>query len=82
MQAIKVHGHIGADGILKLEIPSGLTNQDVEAVVVIQAVNLSAAPTDANGYPIGFIEATYGSLAHDPIERPDQGEFDVREPLE
>ena len=30
----------------------------------------------------GFIEQTYGSLADDPIERGDQGQFEVREVIE
>jgi len=29
-----------------------------------------------------FIEQTYGSLADDPIERGDQGQFEVREVIE
>jgi hypothetical protein len=36
----------------------------------------------APGYPPGFIEHTYGSLADDPIERPPQGEFEERDPIE
>lgn len=38
-------------------------------------------PTDP-GWPPGFFERTYGSLAHDPIERPPQGDVEEREPIE
>ena len=29
-----------------------------------------------------FIERTYGSLADDPLNRGDQGQFEIREPIE
>ena len=31
---------------------------------------------------LNFIEQTYGSLAHAPIERGDQGQYEVREAIE
>ena len=37
---------------------------------------------DEQGWPSGFFDATYGSLADDPLERLPQGEYEVREPLE
>lgn len=36
---------------------------------------------DALGWPVGFFEETYGSLADDPIERLPQGELEVREAI-
>jgi hypothetical protein len=36
---------------------------------------------EAPGWPPGFFERTYGSLANDPIERPSQGEFEERDPI-
>jgi len=36
---------------------------------------------DANGWPVGFFERTYGSLADEPIERPPQGAPEIREPI-
>ncbi len=37
--------------------------------------------TDSNGWPIGFIEETFGSLPDLP-EREPQGDYEQREPLE
>lgn len=37
---------------------------------------------EAPGWPPGFFERTYGSLADDPIERPPQGDFEVRDEIE
>lgn len=36
---------------------------------------------EAPGWPPGFIERTYGSLADDPIERPPQGDFEERDAI-
>jgi len=38
-------------------------------------------PVDANGWPIGFFERTAGQ-ADPSLERPPQGEYEVRESLE
>lgn len=35
---------------------------------------------DANGWPVGFFEETFGSLPDFP-ERESQGEYETREPL-
>ena len=34
------------------------------------------------GWPIGFFENVVGALKDDPIERGDQGEYEIREPLD
>ena len=67
MESIKLKAHVGDDGMLKLEIPVGVSNRDLEVVIVFQP--LETGPVDALGWPIGYFERTYGSLAHDPIER-------------
>jgi hypothetical protein len=75
MDAVKFRTHVGSDGILKLEIPVGITNVDYEVVI-------TPRPTLSRNEWLAFIDRTAGSLADDPIERPPQGEYDVREPLE
>jgi hypothetical protein len=83
METMKVKGHVGSDGILKLEVPVGGTDRDLEVVVVIE----SLATTDdesaaARAEWLAFIEQTAGSLADDPIERLPQGDFDVRDEIQ
>jgi hypothetical protein len=34
------------------------------------------------GYPPGFFEQTWGSLADEHLERPSQGEYEVRDAIE
>lgn len=80
METIKLKAHIGEDGILRLEVPTGLSAQDVEVVLVMQMVERQAV--DARGWPTGFFERTYGALADDPIERPPQLPLEERDPIE
>lgn len=80
METIKLKTHVGSDGILKLEVPVGVSNSDLEVLVVLQPlINLSV---DELGWPIGYFEETYGSLADDPIERGDQGILEIRDAIE
>jgi hypothetical protein len=80
METIKLKTYVGSDGILKLEVPVGVSNRDLEVVVVLQPlVNLSV---DELGWPIGYFEETYGSLADYPIERGDQGIPEIRDAIE
>lgn len=80
MEAIKTRSHIGADGILKLEMPVGVANRDVEILIVVQP--LETEELDAMGYPIGYFDETYGSFADDPLERGEQPPMDIRDELE
>jgi hypothetical protein len=79
MDTIKLTTHIGEDGILRLEVPIGVSNQNIEVVVVVQTQD--SEPVDANGWPVGYFEETYGSLADHPIERPDQGTLETRDSI-
>ena len=82
MQSIKLQSHVGADGILKLEIPLGLTNANLEVLVVIQPLisPASTSPEDL-GWPPGFFEETFGSLKNAPLVRESQGEYEIRDEL-
>ena len=80
METMKVKGRIDADGILRLEVPTGLSAREVEVVLVMQESALGAV--DDNGWPIGFFDRTYGALADDPIERPLQLPLEERDPIE
>jgi hypothetical protein len=80
METMKVKARIGEDGILKLEVPTGLSAREVEVLLVMQAAEPQAV--DTNGWPIGFFDRTYGALADDPIERPPQLPLEERDPTE
>ena len=52
-----------------------------KAVQKLEREQLSQSP-EARGWPPGFFDRTYGSLADDPIERPSQGDYEVRDEIE
>src|SRR5688572_2693579 len=60
-----IKGFAKADeaGIVKIQLDVGLANIEIEYVLVWQPVAV-----DNNGWPVGFIERTYGSMADDPMD--------------
>ncbi len=40
MQTVKLRSHVGEDGVLRLNIPIGLNNTDLEVIVVVQPVTM------------------------------------------
>jgi hypothetical protein len=81
MQSIKLCSHVGADGILHLEIPVGITDKEMEVMVIYQQIEPST-PTrtpEELGWPPGFFEQTYGSCQDDPIVIDYEGDFETRE---
>jgi hypothetical protein len=60
MESIKVRQRVGQDGILYLEIPVGLREQDLEVMVIYQPV-----PSLTTIEP--SLESLYGICADDPI---------------
>lgn len=62
----EVRQHVGQDGILHLDIPVGLSEQDVEVMVIYQPVQ-SLTTTEPS------LAALYGICTDDPIILEDQG---------
>lgn len=64
-----------------LIVPAELRNRRVEIIMLPLdevAPNGKPAAVDANGWPLGFFEETFGSMPDFP-EREAQGEYEVRE---
>jgi len=80
MQTITLKARADSEGVVKLEIPTDLTNQDVEIVLVMQP--LDADSLDSMGYPLGYFEETYGMFADEPLERNQPLVPDQRDSLE
>ena len=78
METITLHSRVGADGLLKLQVPLHLTNTELEVVLVVQPVSTA----EAHGWPPGFFEQTYGSLRDQPLVREPQGEYEIRDELD
>jgi hypothetical protein len=81
MHSVTLRSHVGADGILNLQVPVGLQDTDLEVMVIMQPLLTNAIKSPENsGWPPGFFEQTFGSIPD--LERPPQGELPEREPLE
>lgn len=80
MNSIALKTHVGSDGQLRLNIPTELRDTDLEVIVIMQPVITKPAtkPEDP-GWPLGFFEQTFGSFKSEPLERPEQGEYEQRD---
>jgi hypothetical protein len=76
METIKLRAHVGADGILKVELPKILANKETEFVIIYE---IDEPQTEDWA---DFVNRMYGALADDPIERPEQLPLEVRDELE
>lgn len=79
METIRLKTHIGSDGLLKLELPTGVKDTDAE-IVIVYTVDQSAEEESQAEWE-AFIDKTYGILADDPIERPTPLPKDIRDEL-
>ncbi len=82
MQSVKLHSHVGRDGILKLEVPVGLSEVDLEVVVIVHPVKKTAAgAAPRRGWPPDFLKRVAGAWKGELVREP-QGEYEARKPLE
>jgi len=84
MQSIRLKGHVQANGILELRVPTGLSESDVEVVVVVHPIQGEAEKKspEERGWPPGYFERTAGCLADDPIQRWPQGAYEIRDDIQ
>ncbi len=84
MQSITLQSHVGADGVLKLQVPVGIANADLEVMVVVQPITPASAhktPGDL-GWSPGFFERTAGGWQGEPLVREPQGEYEIRDEMQ
>jgi hypothetical protein len=84
MSSLHVRVHVDKEGQVTFRMPPELADQDVDLVVVFEALKPTEAsvftPT-SRGWPAGFFEEGAGSIPEFPEIEP-EGDFEVREPLE
>ena len=81
MQSIKLKKRVGEDGILHLDIPLGMIDQELEVMVIYQSIETVSQTSNNLGYPPDFFEQTYGSCEDDPIVIDSEGDFEQREEI-
>ncbi len=79
METITLHSRVGADGLLKLQVPVNLTNTELEVVLIVQPV-VSAG--QEHGWPPEFFKEVAGGWQGEPLLREEQGPYEIREDLE
>lgn len=83
MRSIQLKSNVGKDGILRLQIPVDMPEQEIEIVVVIQPVQNKKEKRyqfSNKGWPDNFFENVVGAWSGDLV-RPPQGDFEVRKEL-
>ncbi len=80
MRSIRVRSHVGADGTLHLNIPLGISNQDVEVMVIYQPLKTESKTKTPQelGWTPSFFENTFGTWEGEPLVRKPQGEAQER----
>ncbi|KYC40030.1 hypothetical protein WA1_29170 [Scytonema hofmannii PCC 7110] len=76
MQNIKLRSRVGKDGVLHLDIPVEMTDTEIEVTVTIHRVI-----PQQRGWMPGFFEEVIGGWVGEPLQRPEQGEYETREQL-
>jgi hypothetical protein len=79
--AIQLNSRVGDDGVLNLTVNLGQAEAKKNVVVTIKPVGADSAHDAAVLDWHEFIERTYGSCAGRGLERHDQGQFEIREPI-
>ena len=80
MRRIETTVTVAAGGSATLDEPLRLPAGRHRVVVLV--AEPPAEARDECGWPLGFFEETYGSLADDSLSRPEQGEAQECEALE
>lgn len=73
-----IRSKVGADGVLHLDLPLGIQEASQEVDVIVQSVRPTKLLTQEEWK--AFIDRTAGTWQGE-FERPEQGEYEVREPL-
>jgi hypothetical protein len=76
MHTVTLKSRVGPDGVLRLELPVGMRDVDLDVVVVVNPA------TAADAWPPEFFSQVVGSIDDPTFIRPPQGEPETREPME
>jgi hypothetical protein len=80
--SFSVKSRVGPDGSLRVAVPTGLAETDVEVLIVVQPVlGQRSSGLAADSWPEGYFEMTFGCQAEDPLTREPDLQFEPREKL-
>ena len=80
MLTIQIRARTGTDGVLHIDVPTGLNETEMEGCLVMSPISRENLhrQTCGEAWPEGYFEATAGQWKGD-LERGDQGAFDRRD---
>ena len=81
MTNIKFRSQVGEDGILHLDVPVSVTQTEIEVTLIIKEFSETEEQKSRLEWQ-KFIDETCGSLADENLQRPQQGNYEVREIIE
>jgi len=80
MKSVQMRSHVGKDGILRLQVPVDISDQEIEVLLVLQPVDQKTADMpEPSGWPPDFFKITAGAFKDNPLKREAQGEYEIRE---
>ena len=65
MRSLHIHAHVDKQGQVMFKMPPDLADQEVDLVVVFEALKQA----EAVGWPPGFFEQTAGAWQGEPLTR-------------
>ena len=79
MQTLTLHTRVGKDGILKIETPIGITNADLEVILVVNPRDTEARSLSV--WPANFFTEMIGGWEGERLVREPQGTYETRSEL-
>jgi hypothetical protein len=79
--SIHFQSRVGDDGVLNVQLNLGQAEAKKEVKITIEPVSSSAEQQPEAMSWSEFVERTYGSCDGLGLERPEQGSFELREPI-
>lgn len=75
MHSLTLHARVGRDGILKLETPIGMTDADLEVILIVHPVDEART---ARAWPVNLFTEIIGGWEGKPLVREPQGTYETR----
>ena len=79
MQSIHLKTNVGADGVLRVQLPPEYQDRELEAILILDILpeNKSAIAPKVSGWQPGFFEEVIGGWVGETLVREDQGNYEV-----
>ncbi|WP_199247602.1 hypothetical protein [[Phormidium] sp. ETS-05] len=73
MQSIHLKTTVGADGVLRVQLPPEYQNRELEAIVILELLPKGELdpPPQASGWQPGFFKEVVGAWVGEPLVRDD-----------